>query len=440
MNKADKCLVLIELNEINFDVVEKYISKDPAQFPSLKKLLDGHKTTTSSENHYEELEPWIQWPSVHAAKSFAQHGVFRLGDMVGAKVPQIFEIVEDAGYKVGAISAMNAENRLKNPAYFIPDPWTQTPSDGSFWSRSLTEAVSQAVNDNAKAKITLKSAVQIALALLRFAKPKHYALYLNLIANSRKRPWNKALVLDLLLHDVHSSLWGSTNPNFSTLFLNAGAHIQHHYFFNSVPLQGVLPFKNPDWYISQKEDPLSDVLKLYDAIIGEHLERSDVELLVATGLAQKPYDRLKFYYRLNAHADFLNSLGIKFSNVYPRMTRDFLIEFSNDDGARLAQSVLADLKIEGDDLPLFGEIDNRGRSLFVTLTYPNEILEATKYNFNSNSYFLKPLVSFVAIKNGMHQAEGFAFFSKNLASFAPKEKMHVSNLGRTIADYFGVAI
>jgi len=202
----------------------------------------------------------------------------------------------------------------------------------------------------------------------------------------------------------------------------------------------VLPFKNPDWYVSQKEDPLADVLKLYDAIIGEYLERSDVELLVATGLAQKPYDRLKFYYRLNAHADFLNSLGIKFSNVYPRMTRDFLIEFSNDDGARLAQSVLADLKVEGDGLPLFGEIDNRSRSLFVTLTYPKEVLETTKYTFNSESYFLKPLVSFVAIKNGMHQSEGFAFFSNNLVKYAPVDSLHVRNIGNSIADYFEVKV
>ena len=440
MNKADKRLILIELNEINFDIVEKYIGSHSGQFPSLKKLLDGHKIRTSAEQRYEELEPWIQWPSVHTAQSFAEHGVFRLGDMVGAKAPQIFEVVEGAGYKVGAISAMNAENRLAKPCYFLPDPWTQTPSDGSFWSQSLTEAVSQAVNDNAKAKITFKSAIQVALALLRFAKPKHYLLYLKLIAGSRKKPWNKALVLDLLLHDVHASFFDSTRPNFSTLFLNAGAHIQHHYFFNAAPLRKELTYKNPEWYANPNDDPLADVLGLYDMIIGEYLEQSDSELLVATGLAQKPYDRLKFYYRLNRHDDFLNSLGIKFTGVYPRMTRDFLIEFSNKNEASMAQTVLSGLKVEGDELPLFGEIDNRGSSLFVTLTYPKEITEKTKFILNEKLFSLKPEVSFVAIKNGMHQSEGFAFFSKKLSAFAPKDKAHVSHLGRTIADYFEVVI
>ena len=440
MNKADKQLILLELNEINFDVVEKYIVSHSAKFPSLKKLLDGKKVRTSAEQCYEELEPWIQWPSVHTAQTFAEHGVFRLGDMVGAKAPQIFEIVEGAGYKVGAISAMNAENRLANPCYFIPDPWTQTPSDGSFWSQSLTEAISQAVNDNAKAKITIKSAIQVALGLLRFAKPKHYISYLKLIAASRKKPWNKALVLDLLLHDVHASFFDSTQPNFSTLFLNAGAHIQHHYFLNAAPLRNELMYKNPEWYANPKDDPLADVLGLYDMIVGEYLDQSNSELLVATGLAQKPYDRLKFYYRLNRHADFLNSLGIMFTAVYPRMTRDFLIEFSDENEAGKAKNVLSDLKIENDKLPLFGEIDNRGSSLFVTLTYPKEITENTKYIFNAKLILLKPQVSFVAIKNGMHQTEGFAFFSKKLSAYAPNDGAHVRNLGRTIADYFEVVI
>jgi hypothetical protein len=440
MINVNKFLILLELNEVNFDVVEKYISTNSAQLPSLKTLLDGHKIRTTSEMRYEELEPWIQWPSVHTAKSFSEHGVFRLGDIVGASAPQIFEVLESAGYKIGVISAINAENRLQRPAYFIPDPWTQTPADESFWSRSLTEAVSQAVNDNSKAKITLKSLIQVVLALLRFAKLSHYFLYLNLIANSLKRPWNKALFLDLLLHDIHWSFLGSKKPNFSTLFLNAGAHIQHHYFFNSAPLRSELLYKNPEWYINKKEDPLADVLKLYDGIVGQYLRRKDTEILIATGLAQKPYDHLKFYYRLNAHADFINFLGITFSKVYPRMTRDFLIKFYDENETKLAQNILANLKVEGDDLPIFGDIDNRGRSLFVTLTYPKEIKDTTKFIYKLKPYFLKPLVNFVAIKNGMHQADGFAFFSKNVATFAPQDNAHVSNLGKTITKYFGITI
>lgn len=434
-----KHLILLELNEINFDVVERYVAADATRFPALKKLMAGVHIRTSCEKQYEELEPWIQWASVHTGKTYAEHGVFRLGDMVGSKVPQIFEQMESAGLRVGAISAMNAENRLKQPAYFIPDPWTQTPTDGTWWSEALGQAVSQAVNDNAQARITPKSLLIVLFGLLRFARVAHYPKYLSLVLESRRKPWLKVLLLDLLLHDVHWSMFKAKRPNFSTLFLNAGAHIQHHYFFNAEPLRKVSPNKNPSWYVPESADPLADVLSLYDLIVGEYFARTDADVVLATGLAQKPYDRVKFYYRLNTHADFLRGLGIAFRNVLPRMTRDFLIEFESMQQAQAAQDVLFGVRVVGNDEPLFGEIDNRGNSLFVTLTYPQEITELTQYQVGDRKAALLPEVSFVAIKNGMHQEEGFAFFTPGAAKHAPADKAHVAQLAYTLKDYFGLA-
>jgi len=440
MDKPAKRLILLELNEINFDVVQKYIGADVTRFPSLKRLLAGAKIRTSCEKQYKELEPWIQWASVHTCKTYEEHGVFRLGDMVGSEIPQIFEQLEQSGYKVGAISAMNAENRLRDPAYFIPDPWTQTPTDSSWWSRSIGQAVSQAVNDNARARITAKSALQVILALLRFARMAHYQKYLSLIAATRRKPWLKALVLDLLLHDVHWTMFNSKKPNFSTLFLNAGAHIQHHYFLNAEPIRMNFIAKNPIWYVPEDEDPLADVLGLYDMIVGEYLDRTDTDVLLATGLAQKPYDRVKFYYRLNTHADFLHGLGIVFRGVFPRMTRDFLIEFESAHQAQAAQEVLASIHVDDDNTLLFGEIDNRGHSLFVTLTYPHEIRASTHYRVGDQKLPLLPEVSFVAIKNGMHQEEGFAFFTPGIAPKAPVGGAHVANLGKTVLNYFDLPV
>lgn len=438
MENSCKRLILIELNEINFDVVEKYLADGTERFPALKKLMNGARIRTTSEEKYEQLEPWIQWPSVHTGCTFAEHGIFRLGDVVGTKVPQIFEQLEQAGCKVGVISAMNAENRLSKPAYFVPDPWTQTPSDGSWWGRALTEAVSQTVNDNSQGRISPKSALQLVLALARFARPSHYIRYLQLVIFSRRKPWLKALVLDLLLHDVHWSFFNAVRPDFSTLFLNAGAHIQHHYFFNAEPLRGEVANKNPHWYVEPSDDPVADVLGLYDLIVGEYFSSTDTEFILATGLSQKPYDNLKFYYRLNAHSNFLRSLGIEFAGVYPRMTRDFLIDFDTEAQARTAQEVLANVQVKTDGRALFGEIDNRGKSLFVTLTYPEEISDLTEYVVGDTAQLLKPVVSFVAIKNGMHQAQGFAFFTPGIQALAPKDMAHVSNIGKSILDYFGV--
>lgn len=425
-------LILVELNEINFDIANWYLGS--AKLPGFERLRSWTQVNTTSEQRYESLEPWIQWPSVHCGQTADEHNVFRLGDIVHSKSPQIFEQLEQMRLKVGAISAMNAANRLRNPAYFIPDPWTRTPADNSWWSTALAAAVSQAVNDNARSALTPRSALYLSLALLRFAQPKHYATYLRLIAGSRGKPWRKALVLDLLLHDIHMRLFRRHQPDFSAVFLNAGAHIQHHYFFNSRALRDKVALRNPDWYVAKDSDPVGEMIELYDLILRDYQQLPGVEVIVATGLSQQPYDRVKFYYRLNDHANFLRAAGVPFKQVLPRMTRDFLVECEDAAMASAAERRLAAITVEGERL--FGEIDNRGDSLFVTLTYPREITPQTHFDLDGKSSPLHSHVSFVAIKNGMHQAKGFAFFSPNVRRFAPRDGEHVKELYRTIMRFF----
>lgn len=437
-NYQTKKLILLALNEINFDLVKRYLSKFPGRFLGFEKLLTNKSIHTSSELVYEELEPWIQWASVHTGKSYAEHKLFRLGDIIGSKVPQYFEQLEMAGVSIGGISPMNTENRLKNAAYFIPDPWTKTPSDDSWWSRQLGKALAQAVNDNAQSKITKISALCIFLGLIRFAKFRHYPLYLKLAYQSIGSSWRRALVLDLFLHDLHTSFFNGKNPQFSTLFLNAGAHIQHHYFHNSPFISAEPGFRNPDWYVSQKSDPFSEMIEVYDRIIKEYLDVDDYELIIATGLSQCPYDRIKYYYRLKEHAVFLKKIGINFLEIHPRMTRDFLVTFASIDDALKAQNILSELRIVEKSEPLFGEIENLGDKLFITLTYPDEILENDIVKFGAIKLEILQDVAFVAIKNGMHQSKGFAFFTAGIAKLCPENGSHVKELYSTVMNYFDI--
>ena len=436
VNAPRKRLVLVELNEINFDVARRYI--EILRSNGLRQLLAGNAVHTVAESRYEEIEPWIQWPSVHSGKSFAEHGLFRLGDIVGAPVAQVFEELEQRGLRIGCVSPMNAENRLSKPAYFIPDPWTSTPSDGSWWSRHLAEAVSQVVNVNAHHRISARSAMTLALGLVWFARPKNYDLYLGLVKSIRGAPWRKALLLDLLLHDVHCRLFLRHDPDFSTIFLNAGAHIQHHYFFNSRAVSGE-SLKNPSWYAPVDVDPVGEMLTVYDRIVSDYLSMPETEVLVATGLSQKPYEHVKFYYRFKDHSRFLDLVGIKHQAVLPRMTRDFLIKFATAQDAIAAHTALAAAHVIGNDLPLFGEIEDRGDELFVTLTYPHEVDHKLQVRFGNQVIALAPHVSFVAIKNGMHQDKGFAFFTPKVGQFAPAEGAHVKSLYTTIMRFFSVS-
>jgi len=428
-------LILVELNEINFDVINKYIARGES-LKSFKKIIDSNLQTTQAEDAYRNLEPWIQWPSVHTGLAYKDHNVFRLGDIVKCEAEQIFEKVEKAGYRVGSISAMNASNKLQNPSYFIPDPWTSTDPDQSYLSKALTDAISQAVNDNSESKISLKSIISLLIATFSLVKITKLPKLAKYALSSISKPWRKAIFLDMLLHEIHKTLIKRKKPNFSTIFFNAGAHIQHHYFHNS-SVSNTYNLNNPDWYIAKNNDPLLEMLMVYDQILSDYIGAEGFELIVATGLSQKPFEELKFYYRLRDHKSFLNELGIPNFKVQPRMTRDFLISFESIEDALKSEKMLKDILVDKSK-PLFGEVDNRGKDIFVVLTYPNEINEDTFFYFNNIKYHLKDFVTFVAIKNGEHQSKGFAHYSRNLHSYLPENNSHVSNIHNVIVDYFKI--
>jgi hypothetical protein len=429
-------LILIELNEINFDLARPYVA--PLGLKNLHRLMTQGMRKTQSEDRYERLEPWIQWVSAHTGLSGVEHGIFRLGDIVGSRVPQFFEQVEAGGFSVGAVSPMNAENRLNRPAYFIPDPWTQTPTDGSALSRRLWQALSQVVIDNAKGRISATSAAVLFAALLRFARPINYPLYLTLARGALKAPWRRALLLDLFLHDIHMRLMLRHRPHFSTLFLNAGAHIQHHYLFNG-RLIPVGSQRNPDWYVDRSDDPFAEMLRVYDVIVGDYLAVAGSSLLLATGLTQVPYDRVKYYWRLRDHGEFLRLLGLNFARTLPRMTRDFDIEFENTMDAERAYNVLSALKMADDGMSVFGELENRGKRVFATLTYPKEVRSGMQVLGGPAPFDLASHVVFVAIKNGMHASHGFVAATGDASLLLPRDGDHVKSLHSTVLRYFGLS-
>ena len=49
-------LILLEMNEINFDIVKEYIDADPSLFPALQELMAGRMINTNAELEYDEIE------------------------------------------------------------------------------------------------------------------------------------------------------------------------------------------------------------------------------------------------------------------------------------------------------------------------------------------------------------------------------------------------
>ena len=401
-----KPVILLGLNELNFDYIQYYVDK--GLLPTFGKLIrEQGIVETTSESEYHLLEPWIQWVTLHTGKTYAEHGVYRLGDIVENKnLSQIFEEVEAEGKSVGAVSPFNAANKLKNASFFVPDPWTKTKVTGSSLIKKLYEGIHQSVNENAKSKLSASTLISILSAVLVNVSPTRWPHYIKAFLK-RKKPGYKAIILDSLLSDVFLSLWKKNKPDFSNLFLNTGAHVQHHYLFNSDAYKGSQ--KNPEWYCPAGYDPFIEVLKEYDNTL-RRLVDTGATLILATGLHQNPHEHVTYYWRLNEHESFLKKIGIDyFSSVLPRMSRDFLVEFGTEKEAIAAEKLLTSYKVTTDNGQVF-KVDNRGKSLFVELIYDNEVTESTAIHSEQNDIKVenfKKYIAFVAIKNGEHNGIGY---------------------------------
>jgi hypothetical protein len=429
-------LLFLEMNEINFDYIEHYVAR--GELPAFREFFSRHGfQETESEQAYDELEPWIQWVTAHTGLTYAEHGVFRLGDITNSDLPQIWEELEDAGLKVGAVSPMNAKFRLRDPAFFIPDPWTDTGVHAGQIDTRFFQAIRQAVNDNATGGLNKKSILDFVVGGLHNASFNNYLTYLKLIGASRTKSWSKALFLDQVLTDLFVRLVRSQKPDFATLFLNAGAHIQHHYMFNSSAYDG--PYHNPAWYVAVDQDPVLDVYRLYDRILAQ-LQNAfpHARFMLATGLHQVPYGRTAFYWRLADHEAFLRTLAVPFQCVEPRMSRDFLIGCVSPEEAIEAERRLNQVRAD-DGQPIFA-VDNRGTDLFVMLTYPDDIPKGMGITTVGGLVAdFRDHVAFVAIKNGQHSGTGyFSDSGQARAHTKSRERFALSSMPDRIRSALGV--
>ena len=397
----------IQLNEINFDVANRYLKKG-YNLEFIKKIIDNSIDTYEDEE-YKNLEPWIQWVTIFKGKLFKDHKIYRLGD--GARIAgnNLFsDIHNKLNISCGAIAPMNISSKDLELDFYLPDPWSSEKVKGGFYLKLISDAIKQGVNDNTGKGLNLKNKIKLIIGIFFILDSKSIKRILDFYFTIKNKKYRKALFLDLILVLIHQKLIKKYGTKFSSVFLNGGAHIQHHYFFNSIVFNDKFA-KNPSWYIREDYDPIAEALIFYNDIIGSY-EKLGHQIVLMNGIQQVPYEKLKFYYRLEKHESFCEFIGLQFKDVLPRMTRDFEILFSDYNSLNNAYEILSsitDLK----KIKVFNEIEKRPLSLFCTLTYPYEIKRNQNFLIKKKKFKMYDYVNFVAIKNGKHDMNGKLYIS-----------------------------
>ena len=116
-----------------------------------------------------------------------------------------------------------------------------------------------------------------------------------------------------------------------------------------------------------------------------------------------------------------DQMGFPYKNIRPCMTRDFEVTFGNETETRLAAEIFKNYKCSHDNVGIFEEVEIRTKSLFVTLTYPNEIRKGYFMSNGSNRIDLFENCVFVAIKNGEHCSKGYFIHEEEISKFEDQE-------------------
>ena len=88
---------------------------------------------------------------------------------------------------------------------------------------------------------------------------------------------------------------------------------------------------------------------------------------------------------------------------------------------------------------MFEIIEDRGESIFLSLTVKREITSFAKIKFNDLEIKLIDFVVFVALKNGEHSDLGYVYFDNNIKNEF-KNKDFIGKINLVIKNFFGISL
>lgn len=422
-----KKLIILQFNEVNFDLVKKYISK--GYLKNFEYFIKNFNLVeTSSESKYENLEPWIQWVSFYTGKKFKDHQVSHLNDFDKKQWNFLSELEKKYKKKLALLFPMNLKNNFSKESIFLPDPWTETKANCDFKLKKIYKIFKKIILQNASNKINFFDFISLGFFSFFNTSLKFKIFIIKNFKKIIKYKFYKALVFDYLCWEIFKN---TEKGSFDvlTLFLNSCAHVQHHYFLNS----SVKNFqkKNPLWYINNI-DPILECLNLYDKFLFEFKNLKNLDFILITGLSQTPIDRPEFYYNLKNHLEFFKKINLKFTKIIKRMSRDYTLYFKNENEAKLAKDILSSIELNGLKFFSAKNIENK---IYLELIYNEEIKHDDKmYIDNKNQLIIREFVNFIAIKNSIHNQKGYLISS--IKDY--KSHLNISNVYKNILKYYEI--
>ncbi len=348
-------LFLLEFNELCPSLLADFMER--GWLPHFRRLYESSTIfTTDAGEQPPNLEPWIQWPTVHSGLPFSEHRIFHLGD--GRRLQQkcLAELLSDAGVPVGIFGSMNV-NYGQLQGYVLPDPWDRL---GAAWPARLQPfygPVARQVRESSQAVgFSKKELAALLWFLCRHGLTAGTAWALaQQLWQERREPsvrWRRAMLLERLQYDVFRRLNRIFGVRFATFFCNSTAHFQHYHWRNMEPCR--FPVPPPATDHSSLAHAIPEGYRAMDRLVGRFLRHyPDSVLILCTALSQQPWtETTKCTFRPRHFTRFLEFAGVTLPSaaVRPVMAEQFHVDCPSGEMAVAVQRQLEELTVDGQPL------------------------------------------------------------------------------------------
>lgn len=286
-------VMLLEFNELSPRLMDTFIAA--GHLPNFTRLqADSICHITDAGEAPPNLEPWIQWVTVHTGMPFKDHKCFHLNDGGGLSAKRIWDELGAAGGKSWVCGSMNAGfDGSAFRGHFLPDPWaTDVPDFPNGYFDPYINVVRPFVQEHSgRPKVS-------ALAMARFGKfmaenglsvATIKATISQLIGERMSASkWRRALILDRLQWDLFRGIFLREKPDFASFFINSTAHFQHFHWREMEP--EIFEIKPSGDAVETYGDAILEGYKNMDRIVGEAMAIAtpDTAIVLCTALSQQP--------------------------------------------------------------------------------------------------------------------------------------------------------
>lgn len=442
-------VIMLEFNELTPSLMDRFMRE--GYLPNFARLhRESRVFTTDAEESGWNLEPWIQWVTVHTGLSAAEHGIRELGEAHKLKHRGLTEILSEANLRVWTCGSMNARYDSRLNGAFLPDAWT---TDVQPQPRELTpyyQFISQYVHEHTRDADGLKAADY--LGFLKFMVTHGFSLSTAMtialqLARDRggKHRWKRVAVMDRLQWDVFRWYYRTIQPHFATFFLNSTAHLQHKHWRNLEPERFTI--KPTDQEQHEFEQAVIFGYQQMDELVGRFIKLAgdDTTLVFCTGLSQQAcllYEESggKSFYRPRDIHQFLAFAGVTAGcRYFPVMSEQFRLQFDDERQAAAAARVLSGFHVSGQAAMY---VRQEGAEIFGGCCIFSQVAASANLESPESNRaipFFDLFYQSEGVKSGMHHPDGMLWIrTPDRAHAIEPEKVSLLSIAPTILRLFGV--